>query len=226
MKNRIKTAAELLKKRRYNEFFFELCKVIPFNLIVYSNFYFVKCDTLADKIKIKPLDKKYKIFIEDFNYDLLERIKKELPHNLETVYYRLEKKEDKTKIIIIEHNDRIVAIMFFLYDSSVPSPSGYFLGFNKEKVLTCYDVYIDHKYRFKGLHLHLFSSAFEISKAFGNPGLYGEIHFLNKNSILSHHRLGFYVYKNIHYIQILGKKYFFEGSKKFWCVKYQNNTSS
>lgn len=209
---KINKALKLLVHGEYRLLLFRLLSFIPPHLFCYDNFFFVYCESNSVQKLIRPLPPKYSIIIHDFNYNLLERIKQQLPHNLDTVYYRLPQHEEKTKVITIEYKNTIIALQFILFDAKVPSPSHYNLKIDKN-VVTGYGIFIHPDHRNKGLFYHLFNSAFDLSTRFGSPGIYAEIHSLNRISILAHKRMGFKLYKNIHYIELFRKRIFFESSK-------------
>jgi len=212
--HKLKKGCDLLRNKKYKVLLFEVHQYIPRNIFRYNHFYFVRCEKFSGLKSIRPLNDKYNLSVHDLSYDLLERIKVELPYNMDTVYYRVRNREEKTKVITIVLAEKIIGVQFVLFDTQVPSPSGYDLHMERP-VVTCHGMYVHPDYRNKGLHIHTLVTSFDLSRQFGTPGLFSEIHFLNRNSILSHKRIGFDVYKNVHYIQILGKKVFFEGKKKF-----------
>ncbi len=219
LNRKIKNTFSLLVRRKYQELFYVVAQNIPFQVLSYTNFYFIKCDKLDVSYMKRALNTEYKIYLDKFTPKLLDRIREELPQDLSTVNYRIIGREDKTNVIFIEHKGRIVANMFLLLDNCVPSPSNINLYFADQKVVTCYGVYLESKYRLQGLHVHLLKKAHEFSATHSDSSLYGEIHFLNKNSILSHYKVGFNVYRNVHLFIFFGRKFFIDGKHKFWCVR-------
>jgi GNAT superfamily N-acetyltransferase len=216
---KIRNAKNLVIAGRFGEFFFELCKIVPFGAVVYVNFYFIQWAHKPTKIRARPLPGDCRLITRPYSEALLEKIRADIPHNLETVLYRAQDKEAETRVICIEKDETIIAVMFVMYDRCVISPSGRKLEFEDERVITCFNVYIKPEFRLKGLFQHLYREVLDLAISHGDCQVFGEIHFLNKSSILSHYRLGFRVFENVHYIQLFRRKFFFEGKKRFWCVE-------
>jgi predicted ATP-grasp superfamily ATP-dependent carboligase len=219
LNRKIKRIVSLLVKHKYQELFYVIAQKVPFQFLGYTNFYFIKCDKLNAGHMKRALHTEYKIYLEKFTPQLLDRVERELPQDLSTVHYRIIGREDRTNVIVIEHKGKIVANMFLLLDNYVPSPSNINLHFADRKVVTCYGVYLQSKYRLQGLHVHLLKKAYEFSATHSDSSLYGEVHFMNKNSILSHYKIGFNVYRNVHMFIFFGKKFSINGKNKFWCVR-------
>jgi len=76
----------------------------------------------TQKLKMRTLCNDYKIFVSSFSYNFIERLKKELPYNLDPVYFRAFGREDKTNVIHIEKSGKIIACSFLLCDRTIPSP--------------------------------------------------------------------------------------------------------
>lgn len=210
-------AFNLLKGKKYHEFFFNLLEKIPYSVFRYNSFYLLYCRELKNQKLIRPLGQNYRVVVEPFNYPLLERLKRELPQDLETVYYRARGREAATHAIYVEYVNQIVSSSFAQHHRTIISPSGYELSLNQMAVQV-FGVFIDPRYRLKGLHLHMLKAAYTLSREYGVPGLYGEIHYMNRNSLFSYNKLGFEAFKNIQYIQIFGKKRFFGGKPEFWHI--------
>lgn len=219
MRKQIKKAFKLLKEKEYQIFIYKLLDRVPYSIFRYNNFYIMHCREISNKRLFRPLGNEYKLIIKEFSYELLDRIRKELPQDLETVYYRAKGREWQTKAIYIEKSGKIVSTCFVLFDSKIPSPSSYVLDMGGRVVVSCYGIFVGPKFRMKGLHFHMLNAAFDLSSEVGTPGLYGEIHYMNKNSLVSHLKIGFEVYKNIKYIKLFGKIFFYEDVPELWFMK-------
>ncbi len=213
LKHNIVKALQLLWNRKWDLLAFEMTKRVPGSLFLYNKFYIVHCDRPRNLGVMRRLGSDYIMRTEEFSYELLDRIQKELPQNLETVYYRARGRERKTKSLYIEYCNKIIADCFILIDNEIPSPSGYVLNMKQKKVTSCYGIFVEPRHRMRGLFLNLIKAAYDLSVENDAPGLYGEIHFLNRLSLLSHIRAGFKVYRHVNYIRIRNRVFFFESKK-------------
>lgn len=218
VKNKLDTGLNLLKKGDYRRLAHTIQNKFLRPLFRYDNFYILHCEELKNQKLCKPLDDSYSVSTERFSAALLNRLNNELSESPPSLHYRTKGREQRTHAIYIEHRGRIVSRSFVLFDEIYISPSGYELPMG-QVVAQVHGAYVDPQYRWKGLHLHMLRNALDLSLKKGTPGAYSEIHFLNRNSYGSYNKLGFRIYKNIKYVAILGRKYFFEGEPTHWTTK-------
>jgi GNAT superfamily N-acetyltransferase len=147
--------------------------------------------------------------VEDFSADLLDRIRAELPQDLDPVEYRARRSDSKNVAVYVEHRGRIVASSFAMFDRRIISPSGYELEMDRVAPFV-YGAFISPPYRLKGLHLHMLAGAYGLSEELGSPELFGEVQYMNTRSLRSYRKAGFDVYRSVRYVQLLGRKFFFE----------------
>lgn len=198
----------LLRRKEFRKLAYLVSERIPYSIFRYNKFYIVFREADQNVVSTRPLGLEYRLMVEDFDYQLLERINLELPQDLGTVWYRSREREDLTKIIYVEHRGTIVAVNFVLFSERIISPSGW--EFEMEEVAPMiYGAYIEPRYRLKGLHAQMTKVANDLVKDSQARRLYGEIHYMNTNSLRSYKRLGFHVFKTVTYVQIFGKKFFF-----------------
>jgi GNAT superfamily N-acetyltransferase len=210
MNHQVNEFRRLLRGKKYNELSYRVLTRIPYYLFRYDRFYIMYCREIRNLRLFRPIKKDYRVVVEKFNYALLERLKREMPHDMGTVYYRAKNREGKTRALYIEHFNKIVTVSFVLADDNYISPSGYVLPMNRV-ITQMYGSYVHPEYRLKGFHFNMVKAAYDLSRCVGEPGLYAEIQYMNKNSFLSYSKVGFDVFKKISYVQLLGEKHFFEG---------------
>jgi len=83
------------------------------------------------------------------------------------------------------------------------------LNINDNLLSSCYGIFIAEEYRQKGLFHQLINAAYKLSKEYGCPIMYNEIHYINKRSLIAHIKTGFKLYKYIKYIKFFRNRCFF-----------------
>ena len=227
MKTRINNLINLIKQRDYRKIAFRLLSLIPSNIFVYNRFYFVYCHKFETK-HLRPLKREYTLKVTTPSKQQIEKIKLDLGDselNWAINHFRITRERKDTKVLTIEKDTHCIAVVFVRTLNKFISPSGFPLDFD-DHLFATWILYtqVHPDFRLKGYHVNLLFHAYQISQNDNSLGLFGEIHYMNRASIQSHAKLGFNVYKNVQYVKIIGKTFFWETKNGFWCVKQRKNT--
>ncbi len=218
MRTKLKKIKKLIRKKEYLFLFRMMLNVFPSRFIFYDRFYFVRCHNLHAK-NFRKLKFPFELGMVDFSQKELKRIAKDLEINIPVINFHVAGKENQTKIIRIKRNNRDVAVCFLMEVNELRSPSGYVFPFeDKKSGIWIFGTFVSPQYRLRGLHVYLIQKAYRYGKERGFDGLYGEIHYFNRESIMSHLRIGFESYKNMNYLKIVKKRIYWESDRDFWCI--------
>jgi len=190
-----------------------LAELVSSRAFIYDRFFIFVCYKFNNRM-YRKLDNGLQLIVQDAKEEDLYRLKRDLDINLPIILFQIKNASGKVKIITIEKNGETIAVSLFKEDHIIRSPSGYCLDLGEEnKFMWVFGAYVHPRYRLKGYHMHLLTKANDLCQEKGLKCIMCEIHYLNANSISSHVRLGFEIYKDIHYLKILNMKRYFEGSK-------------
>jgi GNAT superfamily N-acetyltransferase len=216
MKRKIKKILSLIMSGNLNVLWYRLLEIIPEKLFIYDRFYFVFFHKKNFR-KVRNLSNRCKLKILDFTDVEVGRIKQDLDINIAIIRFQVIGAVETPKIIRLDLDGRCIAVAFLKKVNELKSPSGYCLDLGKDFFVTWFfGLYVHPDFRLRGYHANLISCAHEFNQKNGLNGLYGEIHYLNKNSISSFMRLGFKIYKSINYLKIFKRKYFWESKGDFF----------
>jgi len=214
------------REQRFRVILGKILSRIPQWLFRYDHFYIVKCTNF--RMDLAPDNNKAAVTVTRFSRDLLEKIRADLPDlDTETIEFQLAgRKLEDVNIISVNEENRCVAVSFTIKVSDIKSPSGYRMNFGADESVTwTFGVLVAEASRSKGYFLDLAHASLLLSRQNGSSGLCAEIHGMNTKSIRVNALLGFTVYRNLRYIQILRWKYFWDGPKEFWCLKKKPSAS-
>jgi hypothetical protein len=202
---------KILRSGDYEYFIWKIINAISIEGLHYGSFYFARCKNFSSRVRKLP--DTVKIVEKQFGYEELKKLNNDIEINWKTVEFQIGNDFADTCIIEIQKNQKCIGMAILKKTNILKSRSGYnyYLGRGRYGAWII-NTYIAPEYRIKGYFLNLIEKAWEVSKRYGDGGIYGEIHYRNKSSLMAHKRIGFNVIKNVTYLTVCGKSYYFERS--------------
>lgn len=215
MKEQLTKLVNLCKKKDFAALGYLLLSVIPDTIFKYDQFYFIKSEKIPETFLNVTVCSGMNVRIVDYSRKELDKIKKHLDIDEAIISFQSQKREEHTKIIVIVNHEGVpVAVSFTTKVRKLRSPSGYTFDLGENTYGTwSYGNYVHPDYRRRGALGLLMVTAHKLSRQEGRNTLYLEIHYLNRSSLAAHERVGFSIFKHIHYVKLFQKKYYFERRK-------------
>lgn len=203
---------------RLREIAFRALGFVPPWIGQYDRFYIVSCSDLAPR-PVRALKGGLAVRISGVSLQDIEDLQGQLNIDVPVVFLQFYGRVQQVRMIRIDEPDgHTVAVAFIRPDNRIISPSGYGFDLGEKQVCWFFGTHIHPRYRLRGVFVNLVQEAYRLSLELGTMGLMGEIHYMNVASIRAHARMGFKVYRNMHYLRILSRRFYWESPGGFWCL--------
>lgn len=214
--NRIIKIIKMIKNKEYVRLVMRIFEPSSGKIFAYDRFYLVENRTFTVKM-MRDLKSGDKIEIVDDSIYEFKKIESDLDINRNNIDLQSQGESGPGYIVKITNGSRCKAVTFLKYVEQIKSPSGYKLKV-QGPVPYIYGTYIHPKYRMKGYFVNLYEAVFKYIQNSGDSCLYGEIHYLNRGSLLSHHKLGFNALKDVQFVSFFTRRLFWTKESDFWCL--------
>jgi L-amino acid N-acyltransferase YncA len=209
-----KAAKDAVREARRGNAGYVLYKIVSRispSLFLYDRFYLIRLRRLTSAA-MRKLPPDASLSVTSFSEEQIERVSRDMPVDLEVIRFQMAGPDRRdARMIRIDRQGACIALMCIVAVEEIKSPSGYRLALGKEDRATwVVGTYIDERYRLRGYFAHLAAAAFEECRANGTGNLAGEIHFENRASLKAHAGMGFAIFKEIRYVKLFGKAFYWE----------------
>jgi len=193
---------------------YKIASRIPPSIFLYDRFYLIRCRRLT-QAAMRKLPPDTSLTVTSLSEERLASVAREIPIDLDIIRFQMEGPDRRdARMIRIDRQGACIALMCVVAVEEIRSPSGYRLALGPEDRATwVVGTYIDERYRIRGYFAHLAAAAFEESLANGTGNLAGEIHFENTGSLKAHAGMGFAIFKEIRYVRLFGKAFYWEARR-------------